>query len=346
MKKVLIEEREIKDAIKLFRKKIQTELSGPIERDFAFPGGGTTKGKEYHAPTKYGKLTVSFPNDYSWNNNRIPHLLNLNPPNGKHSPDVELNIALKLNRNISGCFVKKDNELWVCSRGQFTSYKSAIKKVDAFSHFQKWIITVEDDKKESDIIPIAALSYPSVGDQLANFVNQVKILKQNHKENRVFEYENVNKKWIEFAEYEGRISKNNKSRKIEYEYLHGPICNLLIDYLKQQSHNFHDFEVKSNKHVDAALISRDKAKAIFEVKTSDNLSEQIYKAIGQLFSYRIIYNSPESQLFLIVPKLDKNDKLITKILEPLGIHIFYQENDEFKNQNDEILSNFIKQTLK
>ena len=345
MKKVLIEETEIKGAIELFRKKIQKEFSGPIERDFAFPGGGTTKGNEYHTQTKYGKLTISFPNDYLWNSNRIPHLLNLDPSDGKHSPDVELNIALGLNRNISGCFVRKDNDLWVCSRGKFTSYKSAIKKVKAFSHFQKWLITVEDDKKENEIIPIAALSFPSISEQLSNFVYQVKILKNNYKENNIPQFEKLNKKWTDFEEYEGRISKSNKSRKTEYEYLHGPICNQLTNYLKQELNNFHNFEVKSNKHVDAALLSGDKAKAIFEVKTSFSLSEQIYKAIGQLYSYRIMYNSPQSHLFLIVPNIDECDELITEILNPLDIHIFYQEKDEFKNQNGEILSNFIKSKI-
>ena len=324
-----MEEREIRGAIELFRNKIQNEFSSPTERDFAFPGGDTAKGKQYHTQTKYGKLTVTFPDEYSWNSNRIPHLLNLNPSEGIQSPDVELNFPLKKNRYISGCFVKKDNELWICSRGKFTSYKSAIKKEDVFSHFQKWLITVVDDEKENDIIPIASLSFPSISEQLANFVNQVKIFKNNFKENAVSKFENAHNKWKEIEEYEGKILKNNKSSKTEYEYLHGPICNQLIDYLKQESHNFHNFEVKSSKHVDAALINGDRAKAIFEVKTSINLSEQIYKAIGQLFSYRIIYNSPQSQLLLIVPNINEYDKVITEILKPLDIHLFYQDDDEF-----------------
>src|SRR3546814_6970513 len=88
----------------------------------------------------------------------------------------------------------------------------------------------------------------------------------------------------DLSEFEGKKATGNR-KEGEYEFLHGPLCNQLSKFLRKSVNSDKTFAVKSNQHVDAAIIDvgTKVATAIFEVKTAALQSAQIYSAIGQLF---------------------------------------------------------------
>jgi len=345
MRYVMRDEKEIKLAVDKLRNKIKEEFR-EIKKNakLIFPGGGETIGTIYSTETSYGKLFIMIPNQKLWNN-RVPHLVNLNSIN-KKSPDVEINIPLKLDRRVSTCVVKDVNDFLICSRGKLTVYKSAIPKNLTMNYFNKWIIDVYDGDKKIELIPIAALSSPNLSELIAQYVKQVQSIKQEFKKSKLNKKIKNNKKWGESREFEGNIKRNIKKEVINYEYLHGPICNGLKDYLKEKIINF---EICSTENIDCAIFYKNEAKVIFEVKTSLNFSDQIYKGIGQLLCYKVEDGSKNTKLFLVLPYLSKKDNnlsLLKEVLKSLDINlIFWEKNNKFRDDKNQELFYLLKHFL-
>ena len=344
MPQVLVDTNKITSAIESFRKIIKEQFTGPLRSYRTFPQGERVYVEEYWADTKYGKLTIALPLE-DWNT-RVPHLITLGSFDAT-APDVELNIPLGLDRRVSGVYVKNNEDIWLCSRGKFTSYRSAIKKDLTLSHFAKWLITVQDVDRDTEVIPVGAISSPYIVNQISEFVQHVKKLKQIHK-NGIDITEVTDNKWRETREFEGDIDRQNKSSHITYEYLHGPICNTLTEYLKNSKEsNNRQYSVKSNRKIDAALVNnKEKAVVIFEVKTSTSFSEQLYKGIGQLFAYRAEYGNEATSLFMILPE-DSVDsfKKIEPILGTMGIYLYIAKEDSFVNLKGEPLYKLVHKLI-
>ena len=339
MKAVLTNKNEITFAVQLLRQKIRSEFSETKNLEFGFPGGGKAFGTEYSAITSHGRLTIMIPDEKLWNQ-RIPHLVNLNPSDKKHAPDVELNIPLKLDRNVSACCVQDGSDILICSRGKFTVFKAAVSKHLAMGFFREWLTPAQDGDRETTLIPIAALSSPELSEQIAEFVSQVKLLKSKFREGSLEKEITQNKSWRQTDEFQGKVKKKTPKQEIEYEYLHGPMCNALTRYLEEVTKKF-GVLIRSNENVDAAIVRGNRAKAIFEVKTSLNLSDQVYKGIGQLLCYHAEYGLPDSKLFLVLPHASRNNTqldLLRTVFERIGITPVFWNRGKFADENNRELS--------
>lgn len=99
-------------------------------------------------------------------------------------------------------------------------------------------------------------------------------------------------------------------------------------------------ELKVGKHqVDLALVDKatDKAKVIFEVKTSDSMSAQLYTAFGQLAYYRHRFGSAETKLFLVLPASTASDFAEAEFFAQANIQVLFGEAGIFENSKGESL---------
>ena len=340
MAQVIEQEKSIRRAIKNFRKIIKDASFESEVLQWAFPNGVKADLETYKLNTRHGTLGVGIPKS-QWNT-RVPHLFTLSLDATTISPDVEINIPLSLARNVSGVYVKNGNDIWLCSRGMFTAYRGKIKREITFSYFNKWLLTVKDADRTASIIPIAALSSPDIANQIANFVISVNKLKERYKKSENGGASVITTDWNNSLEFEGIKTKSSAKADAEYDYLHGPLCNELQRQLEQINLNSNR-AVAKNKNIDVAIIENDKAVAIFEVKTSFSLSEQLYKGIGQLLSYRHYYGTPETELFLVIPSVKHNKKKLTTLMHELGIHLIESTKNGFLLSNGSELNEFLRE---
>ena len=336
MPHVITQENDIQAAIKQFRKRIKDASSGNEKRQWSFPSGEKVDIETYKLKTSEGTLRIGIP-EGQWNN-RVPHLFTFSLDKSTLSPDVEINIPLTPDRSTSGVYVKKGKDIWLCSRGIFTAGKR-IKKEFAYSYFDKWLIDVSDGEQTNPIIPIAALTSPDIGNQIASFVSSVNDLKEKYKQSDNGGVPLITPVWNNSLEYEGKKTKSSIEAETEYEYLHGPICNELQKQLEKIGLKQGRSVVK-NKNIDVAIIEKDRAIAIFEVKTSCSLSGQLYKGIGQLVSYKHFYGSAKTELFLVVPSID--NKKLPNLVDDLGIHLVENKQNSFLLSNGDALKEFLR----
>ncbi len=339
MAQVIEQERSIQTAIRKFRKLIEDNSYEHQVLEWAFPNGEKDNLTTYKLKTSYGILGVGIP-DRQWNN-RTPHLFTLSMDASVISPDVEINIPLTLNRNVSGVYVKNGKDIWLCSRGDFTAYRGKIKRDITFSYFDKWLIDITDGEKSAKVIPIAALTSPNIANQIANFVASVNELKERYKSSGNIVSVPVSPRWNKKYEFEGEKTKNSSESETKYEYLHGPICNELQRYLETVTSKTKS-SVAKNMNIDVAIIKNKNARAIFEVKTSISLSEQLYKGVGQLLCYRNHYGETDTVLFLVIPySTGAPIKKLNALMQDLGIHLVIGKESDFMMQNKDKLNDFL-----
>ncbi|CAK8721267.1 MAG: hypothetical protein D3921_04470 [Candidatus Electrothrix sp. AW1] len=339
MAQIIEQETNIRSAIQKFRKIIKEASFENEVLQWAFPNGEKANLGTYKLNTRYGTLGVGIPKE-QWNT-RVPHLFTLSLNASTISPDVEINIPLTLDRRVSGVYVKKGADIWLCSRGMFTAYRGKIKRELTFAHFDKWLLDVDDAEKTAYIIPIAALTSPDIANQIANFVLSVNELKEKYKNEDIEEVSPTNSIWNNSLEYEGKKTKNSAEIETEYEYLHGPLCNDLQRQLEKIISK-RGQSVAKNINIDVALTENNKAIAIFEVKTSCSLSAQLYKGIGQLLSYKHYYGKSETELFLVVPSIESNRKKLCVLMDDLGIHLVESKKKGFFLSNGSELNEFLR----
>lgn len=340
MAQIIEQEQSIQDAIQKFRKLIKDASFENEVLQWVFPNGEKADIETYKLNTSHGTLGVGIP-EHQWSN-RVPHLFTLSLEASVISPDVEINIPLTLNRRVSGVYVRKENDIWLCSRGMFTAYRGRIKRELTFSYFDKWLLDVDDGDKIASIIPVAALTSPDISNQIANFVLSVNDLKEKHKNSEGGVSSSISPSWNNGLEFEGKKTKNSIDTEIEYEYLHGPICNELQRYL-DGINSKRKYLIAKNKNIDMAIIKNNIASAIFEVKTSHSLSEQLYKGIGQLVSYKHFFGSSETELFLVVPFSKNNKNKLLTLMNDLGIHLVESRTTGFFLLNDNKLNEFLRE---
>ncbi|HEX7634625.1 MAG TPA: hypothetical protein VF427_05005, partial [Noviherbaspirillum sp.] len=217
-----------------------------------------------------------------------------------------------------------------------------------FTYFKKWLINVTDGDRETQIIPIVSFDSPSICNDLAEFVRSVIELKQLHKQGALVSNSEPSSSWSDIDEFEGR-KRTTVSTSIDYEYLHGPLCNSLARHLRELASTRHvNFEIGKNRNVDVALVakSEQKARLIFEVKTSAALSPQIYSAIGQLAFYKHAYGDEKCDVAIVLPKSLRNEAdHLQDFLDAIGIHLIFGDADGFFDVESRPLEKWLDKLL-
>jgi hypothetical protein len=320
-------------AVKTFRERLKEVASKLEDMEWGFPNGGRDIYPTYSIQTHLGEIQVGVPK--SWNT-RVPHLIRFTKEQGPPSPDVEINIPIEHDRKVSGLYVQSGNEYWLCSRGSFTSYRGQIKREFTFTHFDKWLIRIDDMGKPANVIPVCSLASPTIANDIATFVAVVQELKQLHKGGEEPSETVVSgtlpsstHSWGAGTEFEGKKNAGG-GLKSEYEYLHGPLCNQLMVFLGKVTASNLSVFVTKNTNVDAAIVDKisQAANAIFEVKTSALPSAQVYSAVGQMQYYKYRYGHSKTKLYLVLPLSCKSTET-QDFIESLGIAVVYGESGTF-----------------
>lgn len=326
-------------AVNKFRERLHEIAHNLTDMEWGFPNGDRHIYPTYSIQTYLGEIQIGVPEFW---NTTVPHLIRFTKEQGPPSPDVEINIPSEHNRKVSGVYVQSGNENWLCSRGSFTAFRGQIKRDFTLKHFEKWIIQIDDKNKPANVILVCSINSPKIADDIATFVAAVMELKKLYKERFLAQMPNATLslpvKGDVGQEFEGFKTGGGGSRS-EYEYLHGPLCNQLITYLKIVTNSNHSVFVHKNSNIDVGIfdnVSRT-ASAIFEVKTSALPSAQVYAAIGQLHYYKYVYGHLKTKLYLVLPLNGKSSKT-EKFVESLNIYVVYGESGNFTFPNGMSLS--------
>ncbi len=340
MKEILTDAAEIKKSILKFREILRDKSNEEESREWSFPNGEKDLLPTFSLSTTEGTLLVALPDKWEWGN-RIGHLFCLEREGRALSPDVEINIPLEHNRSVSGVYIRVKDETWLCSRGIFTSFRGRMPQTVVFSHFHKWLAEDSDAGKMVSVIPVTALSSPTIAEDIAQFVRAVESLKDVYKKSGG-DVPATTSTWGDWDEFEGPKRAGTEKAANEYEYMHGPLCNSLNAWLRKWARNT-TLEIKKSKNIDAAIVRNDKALAIFEAKTSGSLSAQLYTAVGQLFYYRHRFGAADCALFLVLPESAiENEIDEADFFRELGISVIVRKDAEFSAPSGISLSRRLK----
>ncbi len=341
MREILTQITEIKKSISMFRLILAKTAEEKKRREWTFPSNPPEILETFSLNTTEGPLLVGIADKWK---TRIPHAFCLEREGRKLSPDVEINIPLGLDRRVSGAYLRDGKDIWLCTRGSFTSFRGSIPREVAFKHFDKWLVDVSDNAKAVRVIPIASVSSPTMVEDIAQFVRAVISLKITFKMSG--NDSTSTSVWSEWDEFEGEKNAGDSGIPVgSYEYMHGPLCNSLNAWLIKWN-NDKPFEIRRNINIDAAIVKMKKAVAIFEVKTSASLSEQLYAAVGQLFYYKQKYGTDKCALYLILPAdaVGKGFK-IGDFFTDIGIGVILGKGSEFKTIDGKPLSKVLDQLI-
>jgi hypothetical protein len=297
--------------------------------EWAFPNGKKERCLTYSLVTDIGDLLVAVPRKWE---GRQAHLFALNHEGGTLAPAVEINIPDGLDRKVSGAYVQNDKNILLCHRGGFTAYRGKIPKEVSLAYFEKWLVSVEDDDREADLISIVSLESNSLANDIAEFVSAVSEMKALFKRGETTpEVKTATSRWWDGAELEGEKASGESGPSKDYEYLHGPLCNARRRQLKKLVNSSPSVKVLSNKNIDVALVDAktDLALAIFEVKTSASLSRQLYSAHGQLAYYKHRYGDATTALFLVLPKEAEGQMSSRDFFRVSGVEVIYGQKEKF-----------------
>jgi hypothetical protein len=349
---VITDLQEINATIKIFRAKLKNFAHKENESTWIFPNGDKIEIPSYQITTESGLLEVGLPNQW---NNRVPHLFRFfNDTAWPKSPEVEINIADVQGGNASGVFVKSEEDIFICSRGDFTAFRGRIPRETSFLYFPNKIIECNEKSRHTNLINITNIKSPRFIENFAFFIKQIAKLKSDFKNHKTqnpatIELDESDANWSFSDEFEGQKTiASNLGDELSYDYTHGPLCNFLkeklSEVLNKQSNNTH--QVLKNKHIDVAIVSNESQKAdiIFEVKTSHLYNPQIYSGIGQLLVYKQKFGTPSTKLVIVIPAPPNGDIISAystgKILHQLGISLIIHTDNEFHTINNVSLCDF------
>ncbi|EJM23330.1 hypothetical protein [Pseudomonas sp. GM25] len=335
----------LRKGIRSFQRVLIDQAEPRGKEVWAFPSGDRAPCLTYALETDLGEMLFAIPPPWD---GRQAHLFKLGFQGGTLSPDAEINIPDGLNRKVSGVLIAaSDGETLIGHRGTFTAFRGRVPRTDAFEHFQDWLIEVADDGRNADVIAVSSTNSPSIANDIAEFLFKVKRLKEQRKAELGYYAENsdpapddeeLDAKWREQKEFEGSKSYTPGQDKCEYQYLHGPLCNALHRKLDDLVKENSDLKVGKNR-VDLALVSRatEKAKVIFEVKTSSAMSAQLYAGFGQLAYYRHRFGDADTKLILVLPASTASDFAEADFFKQANIQVLFGEGGLFQNSDGQSL---------
>lgn len=345
MVQVITVNARLRKGIRSFQRVLIDQAEPRGKEVWAFPSGDRAPCLTYALETDLGEMLFAIPPPWD---GRQAHLFKLGFQGGTLSPDAEINIPDGLNRKVSGVLIAaSDGETLIGHRGTFTAFRGRVPRTDAFEHFQDWLIEVADDGRNADVIAVSSTNSPSIANDIAEFLFKVKRLKEQRKAELGYYAENsdpapddeeLDAKWREQKEFEGSKSYTPGQDKCEYQYLHGPLCNALHRKLDDLVKENSDLKVGKNR-VDLALVSRatEKAKVIFEVKTSSAMSAQLYAGFGQLAYYRHRFGDADTKLILVLPASTASDFAEADFFKQANIQVLFGEGGLFQNSDGQSL---------
>lgn len=252
-------------------------------------------------------------------------------PTSAFSPDLEVNISLTGSKGSGGLFAIEGERLVLCRRAMFNAYRGRIKEEDALQFFGDHAVPVQSGNRERRVLPVVALDSANFVYELEDFVERVLLFKDYSKTDPVTagtkrpqpNSSAIIWPWNDSVEFEGVKSLEARA-PVSYEYLHGPLCNRLSTALRTWAGE--RFDVRSTRNIDSAIVAHDGiARVIFEVKTSGSLSDQLYKAVGQLLHYRWKRGDEQTLLSLVLPAEVREEAGHASIfLGTQGINVVYE----------------------
>jgi len=181
MPSTMVEEEQIKKAIKRFKTRIKKELTKGQVRNCTFQNGGSIEGQEFYTETKNGRLSIVIPSHKWGYDDRDLFYVALNSENGRFTPNTELNIPYGLNRYIQTCLVKDGKNIMICHRGKFTVGNGSLTKQKGLEHFENKTILIDDGGKEIWVTRITKLTSKYFAEEIAEFTFEVNVLKDMHR---------------------------------------------------------------------------------------------------------------------------------------------------------------------
>jgi hypothetical protein len=252
-------------------------------------------------------------------------------PTPAFSPDAEVNVSMTGGQAVGGLFAIEGGRLFLCRRAMFNAYRGRIKEEEALEFFGDHTVLIQAEKGERRVLPVVALDSANFVDDLEDFVERVISFKDYFKDSDTASATGLAQSesrpklwpWNDSAEFEG-IKSLDARAPVSYESLHGPLCNRFSTTLRAWARE--RFKVCSTKNIDSAIVGKDGiARAIFEVKTSGSLSDQLYKAVGQLLHYRWKRGNEDTLLSLVLPVEVTGEASHASIfLGAQGIHVVYE----------------------
>jgi hypothetical protein len=288
MREILTRKRDIAAAVGEFRRAVAAVASLRRKAEWVFPNGERAVLETYSITTRGGRLLVGLPVRGA---RRVMHLFHLDRDEGVLTPDVELNVPATLDRKSSGVYLRDGKNWMLATRGGFSAYRGKIARELVFRHFDKWLIEARDGDGVAQVIPVAALTSPALGDDLIEFVQAVVRLKAVHKQGGDVRYA-----------WRDDDVRSIPSDPIALDHLHGPLCSALEARLAAMTHMNDRYAVCRNRELDVALVETraNRARAIFEIETSISPSV-LQAAVGKLLYGRHAYGDANTLLFLVLP---------------------------------------------
>ncbi|MCP2141277.1 hypothetical protein [Pseudomonas poae] len=326
----------------------QAEDRGELQ--WAFPSGGREICRTYALQTGLGEMLFAIPSPWD---GRQAHMFRLGFERGTLFPDAEINIPDGLDRSVSGVLaVGGKGRIMICHRGAVTAFRGKVRTRITLDHFQAWLQEVDDDGRSAQVIAISSTDSSTIAEDIAEFVFEVKRLKDRLKAESRDDYvpdeqDEPAAGWGEQEEYEGDKSYSPTPGKRDYPYLHGPLCNSLHRKLKELAGGSVAVKVLKNRNIDLALVDRNtgKARAIFEVKTSASLSAQLYTAFGQLSYYQHRFGTEDTERYLVLPAHTASDFTAGEFFDKANVHVLFGEAGSFETTDGASLEKVLNSVL-
>lgn len=307
--KVLEDKREIDKAQDLFEKNLK-KVSERTEMMWVTYKGGRDK----LSGSWNKKLGIWWIHSTS-SGNRYWNAFGIGEPkwgtNHGHNITCEINPPFKgIDRKIAGVFAKdSEGKLFLLHRGKIGGGRPGNGKTKFKREFRGNWIDVEDGSVTSQLALVAAFESSRFSEQVADFVYQVRRMKDDTFVNKpVLNSTDEGLEHCFTEEFEGIKKYNITNRAIEAACDHGLIVNSLARLFENDG-----ITVRSNLQIDLFTVSNNDIKSLFEIKT-DASSTNIYGAIGQLF-YHSAHIGKNCRLVAVFPEnIDDNSKKTFKKL--------------------------------
>lgn len=342
---------QLRKGTRLLQRALIDQAHSHGEREWAFPSGDRANCVTYTLQTDLGEMLFAVPPPWD---GRQAHLFKLNHEGGTLFPDAEINIPYELNRRISGVLAANDDgQTLVCHRGTFTAFRGRVPRGIALEHFESWIQEVDDSGSWSEMISVTSTDSPSIADDVAEFVREVKRLKEQVKADALEdpsvevsqELEDVaGSDWRNNDEFEGEKTYAPNPDARDYTYQHGPLCNALRRKLNLLVGDHPNLKV-GNHQVDVALVDKasGKAKAIFEVKTTASMSAQLYTGFGQLAFYKHRFGTANTKLYLVLPESAHSEFTAGEFFAQAKIQVIFGEAGVFRGSDGHTLEELLRE---
>lgn len=304
-------------------KKLQTEFIRNLTRQFreavnCYIGyrGGTERAKLHYSSQLDAWLTTKDDLDSRyWNG------FGIGQPEEETLDQLttEINFPKNgLDRRIGGAFGKDENgNILVLHRGKIGGGRAGIGKTLFRDKYRGAFVTVMDGEITSELALIGELKSAKLARQVANFVNEVRRIKDDTPKTSSPTTTSPTTTDHNFSNEFAGTKTYTKPEIIQAQCNHGIVVNALADELDKRN-----FKIGNDRNRDLYITTNSgKIKTIFEVKT-DTLNGSLYSAIGQLILYSIGLGN-ETKLFLVLP--DQLKTTIENKVNSIGLDILYYD---------------------